>query len=328
MQRAKSRRLVNVLSPESRICANVNKLIRLSEVNNMKMKTYPRIDWVKWTHWDPIKTRPILFVEMDNGDFLCVPGTSLTKDVDFSLQILDKRWNLSNTNFNWHEAKRCCSLCHTTSLESYHVSDIPPIDNEIPIVSEFICNCELAIYTTDGSFLTFKMSKPSRLAIELGWEDEQNIFQFRNKSYLVDWDSIQVNCTICQKNSRSLVNIKETSLNKVNKNLKNLQTKNVVCECDFTRFEIIKNNDSNHICIVYYAYNQGGFEVVYLDEKGIGTKIKPTKENNLTKPYHLGEIGFIDSGFNWSRIGHLDTRENIGMLGYYISGGDFKKLPW
>ena len=54
-----------------------------------------------------------------------------------------------------------------------------PIDFEIPIGSEFICNCELAIDTTDDYFLTFKMSNPTRIAIELGWVDEQFIFQLK-----------------------------------------------------------------------------------------------------------------------------------------------------
>lgn len=296
----------------------------------MKMKDYPRIDWVKWGHWDPIKTRPVLFIEMDNGDYLCVPGTTLSKDSDFSLEISDKWWKISNTNFNWFEAKTCCSICHSTSRDSYHVAEIPkiPINHQIPIGSEFICNCELAIDTTDDYFLTFKMSNPTRIAIELGLVDEQCIFQFRNRSYLIDWYSVTGNCKICQKNSKPLVNIEQTNLNQDNLNPIKVRSQDVICECDFNRFDIIANNDSNHICIVYRKYSGGGFGVVYLDEKGEGTIIKPTKENNLTKSYYLGERGSISSGFNFSRIGHLDDKGNIGMLGHYISGGDFNNLPW
>ena len=65
-----------------------------------------------------------------------------------------------------------------------------------------------------------------------------------------------------------------------NLNQDNFNPKDIICECDFNRFDIIANNDSNHICIVYRKYSQGGF---ILDEKGEGTIIKPTKENNLTK---------------------------------------------
>jgi hypothetical protein len=312
----------------------------------MNENNYPRIDWVKWPHWNPIKLRPVIFIKKDNDDFLCIPGTSLTGEVDFSLRIFDGWGDQRNlTHFNWHEAKSCCSRCHGTSLSSYPVSELEsneknhkntdtskissvPNDYEIPSGSEFICNCELLVQTTKGYSLTFKISNPPKHRLDWGSISEKDTFELKDRLYHVDWHSFKANCTICQKNTSSVVEIEKTNLNHDQINQLKVRAQDVVCECEFTRFDIIQNHDSNRIGVIYCEFSQGKFGVVYLNGEGKGFEVKPTQENNLRKPYYYGEIEIMNSGFKCTRIGYLKNREDQGKLGWYISDGDMDNLPW